>query len=61
VAHLDKLFGVRSLDDVFEAQTDFVRHSYEKTFGQAARFGELCLDVVKDTAKPFESGVPNAK
>ena len=60
-AHLEKLFGAKSVDVAFETQSDFVRSSYEKAVGQAARFGELYLDLVKDVTKPFEDLVPMAK
>ncbi len=60
-SHLEKLLGAKSIDVAFEAQTDFVRSSYEKAVGQAARFGELYLDLVKDVAKPFEDFIPSAK
>ena len=53
-AHVEKLLGAKSLDVAVAAQTDFVKASYEKAVGQAARFGELYLDLVKDAAKPFE-------
>jgi len=43
---------------VVEAQADFVRTQYEKAVGQASRFSELYLDVVKDVVKPFEDFVP---
>ncbi len=60
-AHMEKLLGAKSIDVAFEAQTDFLRSSYEKAVGQAARFGELYLDLVKETAKPFEGFVPTTK
>ncbi len=44
----------KSFDVAVEAQTDFVKTSYEKAVGQATRFGELYLDMVKDVAKPFD-------
>ena len=57
-AHLEKLLAAKSVDVAVEAQTDFVRASYEKAVGQAARFSELYLDLVRDTTKPFEGFVP---
>ena len=57
-AHFEKVLGAKSIDVAFEAQTDYLRSSYEKAVGQAARFGELYLDLVKDAAKPFEGVVP---
>ena len=60
-AHLEKLMGAKSIDVAFEAQSDYLRSSYEKAVGQAARFGELYLDLIKETAKPFEGFVPTAR
>ena len=60
-AHLEKLMGAKSIDVALEAQSDYLRSSYEKAIGQAARFGELYLDLVKEAAKPFEGFVPTAK
>jgi hypothetical protein len=57
-AHVEKLFGVKSLDLALEAQADFVKISYEKAVGGAARIGELYLDVVREAAKPFEDATP---
>src|ERR1044072_4988134 len=52
-AHVEKLLGAKSIDVAFEAQTDFLRSSYEKAVGQAAKIGELNLDMVKQTTKTF--------
>ena len=60
-AHLEKLLGAKSVDVAFEAQTDYLRASYEKAVGQAARFGELYMDLVKEATKPFEGFVPATK
>ena len=42
-------------------RANFVRSAYEKAVGQAARFGELYMDLVKDVTKPFEDFVPAGK
>jgi len=60
-AHVEKLLGAKSIDVAFEAQTSFLRSSYEKAVGQVARFGELYVDLVKEAAKPFEDLVATAK
>jgi phasin family protein len=60
-AHVEKLLGAKSIDIAIEAQSEFVRASYEKAVGQAARFGELYLDLVKDVTKPFEDLFPSIK
>jgi hypothetical protein len=53
-AFFEKLASVKSFDVAVATQADFVKASYEKAVGQAARMGELYLDVVKDVVKPFE-------
>lgn len=53
-AHVERLLGVKSFDIAAAAQTEFAKASYEKAVGQATRFGELYLDMVKDVVKPFE-------
>lgn len=60
-AYFEKLLGVKSMDRAVEAQADFVKTQYEKAVGQASRFGELYLDVVKGVVKPFEDIVPTSK
>ena len=60
-AHFEKLLGVKSFDVAVAAQTDFMKASYEKAVGQAARFGELYMDLMKDVVKPFEGFVPAGK
>ena len=59
-AHFEKLLGVKSLDGAVQAQSEFLKSSYEKAIGQATRFGELYVDAVKHAAKPFEGLVPMA-
>jgi phasin family protein len=60
-AHVEKLLGAKSIDVAFEAQSEFLRSSYEKAVGQAARFGEMYLDLMKEATKPFEGMVPTGK
>ena len=60
-AHMEKILGAKSIDVAFEAQSEFVRSSYEKAVGQATRFGELYMDLMKEAAKPFEDFVPVGK
>jgi len=60
-AHLEKLMGAKTPDVALRTQTEYLRNAYDKAAGQAARIGELYLDVVKDAAKPFESAVPTAR
>ncbi len=59
-AHFETLLGVKSLERAAEIQTEFLKASYEKMLGQAARFGELYAGVAKDVAKPFDDVLPAA-
>ena len=59
-AHVQKILGVKSFDLAVAAQTDFVKTSYEKAVGQATRFSELYVEMVKDVVKPFEGLVPTS-
>ena len=59
-AHVEKLMGARSFDVAVQAQTDFVKQSYERAAGQATRFGELYLDLITQAVKPFEGSAPIA-
>ena len=58
-AHMETLMGAKSFDVALEAQTDFVKSSYEGAVSQATKIGELYADLAKDTMKPFEGFFPN--
>ena len=59
-SHVQKLMGAGSPDGVVQAQTEFMRASYDRTLGHAARVGELYVDLVQGAAKPFDGFVPSA-
>lgn len=50
----EKLAGAKSLEKVFEIQTDYARTSYEAFVQQATRMSEIYADLAKDAYKPFE-------
>ncbi|MYZ46658.1 phasin family protein [Propylenella binzhouense] len=52
--HLERLLGARTLDGAFEAQSEYLKASYEAAVAQATRMSELYLGVAKDVMKPFE-------
>lgn len=60
-AHVEKLLGAKSFDVALEAQSNYLRSSYEKAVGQAQRVGEIYMDLVKEASKPFEGFVPAVK
>jgi hypothetical protein len=56
-AHLEKLFGVKSLEKVVELQSDYVKTAYEGFVAEATKMGELYTDLAKESYKPFEGMV----
>ena len=53
-AHLEKLFGVKSLEKAIELQNDYLKSSYEGFVAEASKIGELYTDLAKETYKPLE-------
>ena len=60
-AHVQALTGVKSLDRAVEVQADYVRSACEDAVGQATRMGELCVDLARDMARPYEGLSATAK
>lgn len=54
---IEKLSGAKSLDKVFEIQTDFAKQAYEGFVAQATKMSEIYADIVKDAYKPYETVV----
>lgn len=52
---VEKLVGVKSLDKVFEIQSDYAKSAYEGFVAYASKVSELYTDLAKDTAKPYET------
>jgi hypothetical protein len=51
---VEKLSGVKSLDKALEAQTEFVRASYETFVAETQKIAGLYSDCAKQTFKPYE-------
>ena len=51
---VEKLSGVKSLDKVVEAQTEFARSSYETFVAESQKIASLYSDLAKQTFKPYE-------
>lgn len=60
-AAFEKLVSAKSLDKVFEVQTDYAKQAYESFVAEATKLGELYAEVAKDAYKPFEAVVAKAK
>ena len=53
-SYVEKLSGVKSLDKVLEAQTEFARSSYETFVAETQKIAGLYTDLAKQTFKPYE-------
>lgn len=64
-AHLEALLGAKSLSEVFELQTSFLRKRAELAVDQAKEFQTLATKAVEDVSKPakaaFEKAFSEAK
>ncbi len=58
---MEKLFSAKSLDKVFEIQTDYAKQAYERMVGQATQMGALYSEMAKDVYKPFETMVSKTR
>ena len=51
---VEKLSGVKSLDKALEAQTEYLRSSYETFVAESQKIAGLYSDCAKQTFKPYE-------
>lgn len=59
-AHLEALVGVKSVSDLIELQTAFLRKRVEMTVDQAKDFQAISTKAAEDVAKPMKSVFENA-
>src|SRR5579872_4948285 len=52
---VEKLSGVKSLDKVLEAQTEYAKTAYETFVADSQKIAGLYTDLAKQVFKPFES------
>lgn len=56
-AHLEKLFGVKTLDKAMELNSDYAKSAYEGFVAQATKLGGLYTDFAKEAFKPVETAI----
>jgi hypothetical protein len=56
-AHWEKLMGMKSLETAMEAQSAYLKSSYESFVAEATKIGELYVDLAKEAYKPFEGAL----
>lgn len=59
-AAIEKMMAVKSLDKVFEVQSEYAKSAYEGFIGQATKIGEIYASMAKEVYKPFEQAVAKA-
>ena len=60
-AYVEKLLGVKKLDEAITLQSDFAKSAYEGFVAQATKFGELYTAVAKEAFKPVEGAIAKVK
>jgi hypothetical protein len=60
-AHVEKLFGVKTLDKAIELNTEFAKSSYEGFVAQATKISTMYTDFAKEAMKPVEAAFSKAK
>jgi len=57
---VDKLMGVRSVEQAIEIQTEFTRQAYESFVAESQKICGLYSELAKQIFKPWEGFVPKA-
>lgn len=57
-AAAEKIAAVKSLDKVFEVQSDYFKAAYEAGVARTTKIGELYSDLFKEIYKPFGKVAP---
>lgn len=60
-AAAEQVVAAKSIDKAVEAQSSFLRASYEGYVGQATKIGELYAGVAQEAYKPIETVVQAAQ
>ena len=52
---LEKLIGVKTLEQAIQIQADFAKAAYDGFIARAAKIDELYTDLANETYKPIEN------
>ncbi|HXZ87485.1 MAG TPA: phasin family protein [Candidatus Binataceae bacterium] len=56
----ERLMGAKTLEKAMEVQSEYLKSSYEDFVAEAAKLGELYVDLAKEIYQPFESALAKA-
>jgi phasin family protein len=57
-ALVEKLMGVKTIDEAIKLQSDFAKSAYEDFVAQASKIGEMYSSLGKDAFKPINAASP---
>jgi hypothetical protein len=60
-AHVEQLFGVKTLDKAIELNTQYAKSAYEGFVAQTTKMSNLYADIAKEAMKPVEAAFAKAK
>lgn len=60
-AHLERLFGVKTLDKAVELNTEYAKQAYEGFVAQSTKMSNLYADFAKEAMRPVEAAFVKAK
>jgi phasin family protein len=60
-AFVEKLLGVKELNEAIALQQEFAKTSYEGFVAQVTKLGELYTNVAKEAFKPVEAAIAKVK
>jgi phasin family protein len=60
-AFVEKLLGVRKLDEAVALQQDFAKSAYEGFVSQMTKMGELYTGLAKEAFRPVENAVAKVR
>jgi len=56
----ERLMGAKTLEKAMEVQSEYLKSSYEDFVAEAAKLGELYVDLAKEIYQPFENALAKA-
>lgn len=60
-ATMEKLLGVKSMEQVVEIQTAFAKRAYDEYMQQMTKIGTLYTDLAKEAYRPIERAMQNGR
>jgi hypothetical protein len=59
--HMEKLMGVKSIDQVVELQSTYAKRAYDDYMAQVAKMNGIYADLAKEAYKPMERAIQSVQ